>query len=95
MLYEAQGSYVIPKGVFAPMQGKSPIETRFEVNIRITGDEIDEAYNRVFDVCYWPVFSRDKDSDKLEDIELGIGLNMIETRLFRKKRYDYDADYNK
>jgi hypothetical protein len=93
MLNEAQGQYTIPKGAFATIRGKSPLETHFEASIRITGDEIEEAYNRVFDVYYWPTFSRKKNSDKLEDVEFDIILSMVETRFFRKKRYNYDADY--
>lgn len=87
------GYYTVPKGAFEPIQGEAIMEPHFEANIRITGDEIGKEVDRLFDVYFWPVFFREVDSDKFEDIELaGLGLRAVEKRFFWKKRYFKDIN---
>lgn len=94
VLFDAQTYFTVPRGTFQPTHGKTPEMPHFEANIRITGDEIGEPYSRFFDVCFWPVFTRKQESDKFEDIEFsGFGFSIVEKGLFRKKKYDYDVDF--
>ncbi len=80
-------------GIFEVTRGKTLIKPLpFEANIRITGDEIGEEVNRLFDAYFWPVFGWEKKSDKFEDIELILGLSAVEKRFWRKKSYINDVD---
>ncbi len=80
------GYYTIPRGYFEPTCGKTQIKPHFEANIRITGDEIGEEVYRSFNVHFWPVFQRETESDKFEDIELaGLGFKAVEKRFFLEK----------
>jgi hypothetical protein len=77
--------YTIPRGAFEPTIGKTIVKPHFQANIRITGDEIGEVVNRLFDVHFWPVFMRDAVSDKFEDIDFaGLGFSAVEKRFFWK-----------
>ena len=87
------GYYTIPRGYFEPTCGKTQIKPHFEANIRITGDEIGEEVYRSFNVHFWPVFQRETESDKFEDIELaGLGFKAVEKRFFWKKTHIHDVD---
>jgi hypothetical protein len=89
----AFGRYIVPRGTFEPVKCKELIKPNFEVNIRMTGDEIGHEVDRYFGVTFWPVMSREIDSDKFEDIEFaGLGLSATEKRRFGKNLFVNDID---
>lgn len=89
----AFGRYKVPIGTFEPTVGEVQFRPHFVVNIRMTGDVIQEV-DRDFDVTLWPVMSRQVNSDKFEDIDFsGFGLSATEKRRFGKMfRVDVDVE---
>ncbi len=82
------GTLTLPRGAFKLTGGTTNAEKQFDTNIRICGEGIEEELNRFFEVHFEPLFERDIDSDRLEDITLiEIRMRIAEIRSFwRKKR---------